>query len=95
MSGWNLGAGNTYASYSSHGNTYYVQSVTDHTACPGYHTGGGGYFSGAPTYFKPLAGCGWGTTGWSAGTSSSVRGAVFNPNGSTTDYVSDAHYSWN
>ena len=93
LQGQGLSAGNSYATGSSHTGTYYVQTVANHTACPAYDNSHAGYWGGAPADWT-LSVCGPGTTGWSHGNSGSWHGAAYNPNASTFDSFSDAHYSW-
>ncbi|MCW2984216.1 MAG: hypothetical protein JWR63_1786 [Conexibacter sp.] len=93
LQGQGMSAGNSYAWSVAHNNTYYVETVSDHTACPAYDQGHSGYFSGAPADFV-LSICGPGTSGWSHGNSGAWRGAAFNPNSATFDNFSDAHVSW-
>lgn len=87
-----------YASATAHTNLTYSQSVSDHTACPGQARGAGGYFYlGDPgtTMIWNVNYCGPGTVGWNPPDDGlSWHGAVLNPNVSTNDHISDAHYSW-
>jgi hypothetical protein len=93
LQGQGLGPGNTFAGYNAHTNPYQSVVTSDHTACPAYDVGHGGYFSGAPADYV-LSVCGPGTTYWNVSHGGSWHGAVFNPNGATTDQIADAYVGW-
>lgn len=86
--GWRCASGNAHSV-----NSMYVEVVTDHTACAAVGWGFGGY---SPSGSVSLVACtsGSGTMGGWRNAVSDGHGAVYNPNGSTTDYIYDAHASW-
>jgi hypothetical protein len=92
LAGYSLLAGHSYASTSAHSGVNWVQTSSDHTACPSLDQGHTGDFAAAPD----LTGtCGTGTVRWSPGTLTGFwHGTAYNPNISTTDAISDARYDY-
>lgn len=99
MSNQGLSAGNAYASLSAHSNVFLIVTSGDHTACPAVATGYAGYtsspFSGGRYTAYQSSLCGPGQRAWYPNPSSSyVRGATYNPNTSTFDFMYYADYAW-
>ncbi len=91
-----LAAGNSYASASAHSSDAYTEVASDHTACGGFDQGHAGSFGGPPLVFA-YSTCGPGTTRFYAGgccSGSYFHGAVFNPNSSTFDNISNSYYAY-
>lgn len=103
MGNQGLSAGNAYASSSVHSYVNQISVDTDHTACPAVALGYSGYtstpFSGGHNTAYQSYACGYTQGGrvptWYPNpTSGSLHGAVYNPNGSTFDYITFAVYYW-
>lgn len=82
-----------YCGGNFHNGIYYVEVITDHTACAGfaqitgyYYPPLGGFADKACTTGSGSAGTGFAAT--------DTRGGVRNPNFSTYDNISDAHSSY-
>jgi hypothetical protein len=91
-----LSAGNSYASTTAHSSDIYTEVVSDHTACGGFDQGHAGSFGGPPLVFA-LSTCGPGTTRFYANgccSGSYYHGAVFNPNSSTFDNISNSYFAY-
>ncbi len=101
MGNQSLSAGNAYASYSAHSYVNQISVDTNHTACPAVALGYAGYtsqpFSGGRNTAYSNCGYTYGgqvPTWYPNPTSGYFHGAVYNPNGSTSDYITFAVYYW-
>lgn len=90
-----LSPSRSYASYSAHSAPYYVQAVTDHTACVTLSVGWAGYAPpGSGDLYSPAVQC-YPSPHTSPGQPSGFwHGWVGNPNYATNVSVADSHYSW-
>jgi hypothetical protein len=92
LGSYTLLAGHSYASTSAHSGVNWVQTSSDHTACPSLDQGHTGDFTAAPDITGT---CGTGTVRWSPGSLSGFwHGTAYNPNASTTDNITDARYDY-
>jgi hypothetical protein len=93
-----VGAGDACADGGTHSGAFYVEVTVDHTGCAAFNNGHGGIYTannGTTDTWAFACTVGSGTNGGNTpGWVGSVHGTMLNPNGSTTDYIYDAHVSW-
>lgn len=89
-----LSAGRSYGSNARHSNPVYTRVNSNHTACGAVDQTMNGYAWRPPDVFS-LSTCGPGVTTTYFGSLGGLwHGAVFNPNVSTADSISNSYFAW-